>query len=41
MSWPSEYSDTVLYGEREFIADSNVALRMLLGTRLDVSGLST
>lgn len=36
--WPSEHSDTVLYGEREFIADRDVALRMLDGTRFDIWG---
>ena len=38
MSWPSESTDTVIYGEREFIADRGIALRMLDNNRLDVWG---
>jgi len=36
--YPEEYADTVLYREREFIADKDLALRLVDGTRFDLWG---
>jgi hypothetical protein len=38
MPWPEEYADTVLYGEREFIGDKDLTLRMVDGARTDLFG---
>jgi hypothetical protein len=38
MAWPEEHADTVNYEERELITKSNLALRLIDGSRIDVIG---